>query len=124
MKISEVQKMKREIHMKKRDRDSYLYDYEYLFGERPRSQPSTIWDRASDLKPKPEPTEKQKALKRSMERQDTIFAWIFAALIFALVLGFGVIVSGSFADGFVAVVGFLFMLCFAAVMAMIGGYRP
>jgi|688.fasta_scaffold1144776_2 hypothetical protein len=124
MKISEVQKMKREIHMKKRDRDSDLHHYEYLFGERPRSQPSTILDWASDLKPKPEPTEKQKALKRSMERQGTIGAWILIALIFALALGLGVVVTGSLADGFVAVVCFLIMLGFGAVMAMIGGYRP
>jgi hypothetical protein len=124
MKISEVQKMKREIHMKKPDRNSDLYDYEYMFGERPRSQPSTIWDRASDLKPKPELTEKQKALKCSMERQGTTGAWILIALIFALVLGLGVIVFGSLADGFVAVVGFLIMLGFGAVLAMIGGYRP
>ncbi len=110
--------------MKLKDKPD-LYDYEHLFGERPRSDlPSTIWYRDSDLKPKPELTEKQKALKRSMERQGTIGAWILIALIFALVLGLGAIVTGSLADGFVAVVGFLIVLGFGAVMAMIGGYRP
>jgi hypothetical protein len=110
--------------MEKPDRKPDLYDNKHLFGGSPRSEPPTIWYRASDLKPKPELTEKQKALKCSMERQGTIGAWILIALIFALVLGLGVIVTGSLADGFVAVVGFLIMLGFGAVMAMIGGYRP